>query len=346
MFETNREPLSDRVARRLKVAARELGARDPTGPLDGLLRRTFPYPAGHQAYAMNALTPGAAAFEPSFSELQPKALRFTLEPLPPEAGAVDRRNEATAQMRNLVGAFMGREMLRWFDERSEPFRGFGANGNLGYGAFFGASTDRDGLMASKVYYETDGNQAMQLPAPLFHLASAASSHLPGLVPLFTTISAERSQGVQRLTFAHPAPLRLAALGPLMEAMGLGERLAGLMQIFGLVLGGRFELPANATLLAFGRTAAGPELEVYCLLGAVPDLPPQFLSLLSLGLAERPRELDALSRWMSAFTPEDDVWPGRFSILSVKVSPAAGPRVSLYLRPAEFEVDPAALRQAA
>jgi hypothetical protein len=63
----------------------------------------------------------------------------------------------------------------------------------------------------------------------------------------------------------------------------------------------------------------------------------FLSLLSLGLSERPRELIALERWMDAFTPEDDVWPGRFSILSLRTSRQAPPRVSLYLRPAEFEL---------
>ena len=47
--------------------------------------------------------------------------------------------------------------------------------------------------------------------------------------------------------------------------------------------------------------------------------------------------------MSAFTPEDEVWPGRFSILSVRTSAPSPPRVSLYLRPIEFEVPPEALR---
>lgn len=340
------EPLAKRVERRLKVAAHQLGARDPTGPLSGLLQRTFPYPADHPSYARNALSPGIPAFEPSFSELQPRNLRFTLEPLPPEAGAVDRRDEATREMRKLVSGFLGRDMLRWFDERSEPFRGFGSCGNLDYGAFFGASTDRDGLYASKVYYETDANQIPNLPQGLVGLAGAALNFLPGLVPLFTTISAERHEPSQRLTFAHPNPLRLADLGPLMDAIGLGARLPGLMQIFGLVLGGRFELPRGSALIAFGRSSTGPEMEVYAELGSIPDVPPQFLELLTLGLSERPRELDALSRWMTAFTPEDNVWPGRFSIMSVKVSPRSGPRVSLYLRPAEFELDPGMLRAAA
>jgi hypothetical protein len=90
-------------------------------------------------------------------------------------------------------------------------------------------------------------------------------------------------------------------------------------------------------MAFGYGPNGPEFEIYVLLSAIPDLPINFLSLLSLGLAERPRELMALERWMGAFTPEDDVWPGRFSILSLRTSRTSPPRVSLYLRPAEFEL---------
>jgi len=335
----NAEPLARKVTERLSQAARALGAADPSAPLGGLLERTFPLPAGDPRYARNALTPMAAPFEPSFSELQPAKLRFTIEPLPPQASGMDRRDEATREMRRLVGSFLGRETLRWFDERSEPWRGFGA-GNLNYGAFFGASTDSDGLYASKVYYETQPHQIDQLPAGLFGLVATVLRLMPGLQPLFSTISAQRDFGGQRLTFAVPGALKLADLGPAFEALGLGARLGGVMQILGLVLGGRFELPPLSTLLAFGQAPEGPEVEIYVQLGRIPDLPAEFLSLLTLGLSERPRELAALSRWMSAFTPEDEVWPGRFSILSVRVSRGAPPRVSLYLRPVEFELNPA------
>ncbi len=334
------EPLARRIERRLRTAARTLGARDPTEALSGLIGRTFPHPPGHPAYAANALVPGAAPIEPSFSELQPDALRFTLEPLPPEAGPVDRRDEATREMRRLISAYMGREMLRWFDEHSEPFRGFGTGGRLDYGAFFGASTDRDGLFASKVYYELDGTGIAGLTPRLLPLAAAALAELPGLRPLFTTLAAHRADGQQRITFQHPGALRLSDLEPLLARLGLAHRLPGLMQILGLVLGGRFDLPENATLIAFGTDAGGVDMEIYVHLAAVPDLPPQFLELLALGLSERPRELQALSRWIAAFTPEDDAWPGRFSIISVRLSAARPPRVSLYLRPAEFEIAPA------
>lgn len=339
------QPLSAKVTQRLAQAARALGAADPGPPLAGLIGRTFPMPAGDARYARNALSPMAAPFEPSFSELQPAKLRFTIEPLTPQASGADRRDEATREMRRMVGSFLGRDTLRWFDERSEPYRGFG-HGDLDYGAFFGVSTDRDGLYASKVYYETRGDAVAQLPPGLFQVVTTAQQMLPGLVPLFTTISAQREMGGQRLTFLYPEALKLGELGPLLDALGMGDRLPGIMQILGLVLGGRFELPPGAALIALGVGHHGPEIEIYVQLGRIPDLPPEFLGLLTLGLSERPRELAALSRWMSAFTPDDDVWPGRFSILSVRTGVHSPPRISLYLRPAEFEVSAQSLAQLA
>jgi hypothetical protein len=46
--------------------------------------------------------------------------------------------------------------------------------------------------------------------------------------------------------------------------------------------------------------------------------------------------------MGAFTPTDGAWPGRFSILGIKATPVGRPKVSLFLRPVEFEVDARAL----
>src|SRR5262249_20145562 len=70
-------------------------------------------------------------------------------------------------------------------------------------------------------------------------------------------------------------------------------------------------------------------------------PPNFLQLLTMNLRERPRELSALERFLEAFTPEDNVWPGRFSILGIRIGPSGPPKVSLFLRPVEFEITPAA-----
>jgi hypothetical protein len=340
------EPLAAKVGRRLMQAAHRLGTADPVAPIQGLITRTFSLPEGDPRYGDNALTPMAAPIEPSFSETQPGLLRFTIEPLGPGASGVDRRDEATREMRRLISGFFGREALRWFDERSEAWRGFGSGGNLGYGAFFGTSHDRNGLAGSKVYYETRADQVGALPPGLIAIVNTAMALMPSLRPLFTTIAAMRDAGGQRLTFVQPRPMRIAEFQPLLDALGLGDRMSGILQTLGLTLGGRFDLPANSTLVALGQGSDGPEFEIYVMLGMIPDLPPNFLSLLSLGLNERPRELIALERWLDAFTPDDEVWPGRFSILSLRTSRTCPPRVSLYLRPAEFELPVRALQDAA
>ncbi|HVR91504.1 MAG TPA: hypothetical protein VHG29_10480 [Novosphingobium sp.] len=337
--------LQDKLAR----ASNALGSADAFSPLRDLFMRTFPYPEDDPRYRRNALMPMAPPFEPSFSETQPNTVRYTIEPLPPEAAPVDRRDEATREMRRLLGNFMGRDALNWFDGASEPYRGFGTNnGGLGFGAFFGSAYDRNGLYSSKVYYEAPGGQISidNMPMALSRIVQTALALIPGLQPLFTTVAAQRDAGGQRLTFAATQPLRLADLQPTLDALGLGHRLSGIMQMIGLILGGRFDLPANSALLAFGDGPAGPDFEIYVLLNAIPDVPPSFLSLLTMGLSERPRGLAALERWMSAFTPEDEHWPGRFSIVSLRTDALTPPRVSLYLRPVEFELPAEALQRAA
>jgi hypothetical protein len=336
-FDPASEPVVAKVERRLKTAARSLGTADPYAPSRDLFMRTFQYPA--DAYRDNALMPMAAPFEPSFSEAQPGKLRFTIQPLPPDAGPVDRRDESTREMRRLIRDFVGNDALYWFDRASEPFRGFAHDGKLNYGAFFGSSYDRDGIYASKVFYELPGGRGTidNLPFGLQRIVSTALRLVPGLRPLFSTLAAQREMGGQRLTFASTHALRLGDLQPVLDALGLGHRLPGIMQLLGLVLGGRFDLPAHSALLAFGEGPTGPEFEIYVLLSAIPDVPPSFLSLLTMGLAERPRGLAALERWMGAFTPEDEHWPGRFSIISLRTDAQLPPRVSLYLRPIEFEL---------
>ena len=331
------QPMSVAVERRLSSAAYKLGTADPVKIIKPFLDRTFSLPEGDTRYARNSLTPGAAPFEPSFSETEPQSLRFTVEPLGPGASGMDRRDEATREMRRLVRHFFGKEALHWFDHKSEEWRGSGSGSGLNYGAFFGTAYDPDGLYTSKVYYETQPNQIQSLPASLFGLVSIALRTMPNLVPVFTTIACKKEMGEQRVTFLHRGVLRLTDMGPMLDGLGLGDQLPGLMQIFGLALGGRFELPEDSVLLALGQGRNGPELEVYALLGMIPDVPPNFLDLLAMGLRERPRELQAMLRWLSAFTPETEDWPGNFSVLSVRVTPQSGARVSLYLRPVEFEM---------
>jgi hypothetical protein len=123
----------------------------------------------------------------------------------------------------------------------------------------------------------------------------------------------------------------------MDALGLSHQLPSLMQVVGLALGGRFELPDMSVMIGLQETDAGPELKLEVALGMIPDLPASFVDLLTLALAERPRELHALQTWLRAFTPEEGEWPGHFSVLSVRVTPTRAARISLYLRPIEFEL---------
>lgn len=336
------QPLSTRVARRLGQAAAKLQTRNPVPLMQRMIEETFSLPEDDPRYGDNSLLPGAAPLEPSFGP--PGQLQFDIEPLGPGAPAHDRRNAATCEMRRLLHAMFGREALYWFDQQSEPWRGFSAGSKLRYGAFFGSNVDQNGLYSSRVTYETSPSQVEQLPVGLFRIVSTVMLALPTLRPIFTTLSAQRNLGTQRLTFFSPSAIKLAEMKPVLETLGLGHQLPSILQIFGLALGGRFELPAGSALLAFGQTPEGTELELHVMLDAIPDLPAQFLSLLTLGLTERPRELTALERWMDAFTPESDVWPGRFSMLSVRTTPATSPRVSLALRPIEFEVSREALAQ--
>ena len=330
-------PLSESVVQRLSQAARRMNTADPTVVIRPLLEKTFSLPAGDPRYAANSLTPGAAPLEPSFSEMEPSVLRFTVEPLGPSAGPIDRRDEATREMRRLVRDFFGRDALHWFDEASEEWRDSGSGSRLHYGAFFGSSYDREGLATSKVFYETQPDQVQALPLSLFRVVTTALRTMPNLVPLFTSIACRREHGGQRMTFLHRGVLRLADLAPLLDELGLSDQHAGIMQTFGLALGGRFELPDKSVLIAVEHAHHGPELELYVLLGMIPDLPRNFLDLLAMGLRERPRELNAMLRWLGAFTPESEDWPGNFSVLSVKTSVNGPPRVSLYLRPVEFEL---------
>jgi hypothetical protein len=329
--------MAEVVANRLQTAARRLRTADPLPFVKPLLERSFPLPPGAPEYAANALTPGAVPCEPSFSEHEPHVLRFTLMPLAAEPSPVSRRNEATREMRRLVGPLFGADALHWFDQRSEEWRGLASPGRLDYGAWFGTAYDEDGLTSAKVYYELNPHQVGSLPGLLKALVELARESMPNLVPLFTSIRCGRDSGSQRVTFLHRGPLRLSQLGPLMERLGMAHQLPSLMQIVGLVLGGRFDLPERSVLLGLRETGEGPEIKLEVMLGMLPDVPPSFLDLLTLGLSERPRQLQALGRWLRAFTPEKHEWPGQFSILSIRATPRTPARVSLYLRPVEFEV---------
>lgn len=334
-------PMSELVNDRLNTASLRLRTIRPSTMLAGMIEDSFAYPEGDPRYARNALSPGAAPLEAVCRMAQPQSLSFNLEPLGPDATGGDRRDMASREMRRLLADNFGREALRWFDGASESHRGMARSAALNYGAFFGSSFDGDGLQSATVTYEGDGNTSGGVNPALARLIGAAMAAMPGLRPIFTTLVAGRDYGSQWMTFLLSNGFRLADMQPMLDELGLGARLASILQVIGVALGGRFDIPAGAALVAFGRGPQGVELELQVMLDAIPDVPPNFLQLLTMNLRERPRELGALERFLEAFTPEDNVWPGRFSILGIRVGPSGPPRISLFLRPVEFEITPAA-----
>jgi hypothetical protein len=335
-------PLSHQVTERLNSAANILRTAKPQSFVENMIEESFAYPAGDPRYARNALLPGAAPIEPVFRTAQPRVLSFNLEPLGPDATAGDRRDMASREMRRLVGENFGREALYWFDGASEGQRGMGRSAALNYGAFFGSSFDGNGLQSATVTYEGGSNSLLgEVNPALARLISASMAAMPGMRPIFTTLVAGRDYGSQWVTFLITNGFRLADMQPMLNELGLGSRLASILQVVGVALGGRFDIPSGAALVAFGRGPQGVELDLQIMLDAIPDVPPNFLQLLTMNLRERPRELAALERFLEAFTPEDNVWPGRFSILGIRIGPNGPAKVSLFLRPVEFEITPAA-----
>src|SRR5260370_18340838 len=115
--------MAEVVTDRLATAARALGVRNPGDYVGGLLQRTFWLPEGDAKYAANALTPGAAPCEPEFAEEEPNVLRFTIEPLGPGIAPVSRPDEATREMRRLVGHNFRGDALPSFAARRRDLRG-------------------------------------------------------------------------------------------------------------------------------------------------------------------------------------------------------------------------------
>lgn len=333
----SKAPMVRHVKHSLTRAASALRVRDPLPLMNDLLERSFALPENDTSYARNALTPGAVPYEPSFSEQEPNVLRFTIEPLGPHVSPATRRDEATREMRRLIRPHFGPDALRWFDARSEEWRGMQGLGWMSYGAWFGSAFDEDGLYATKIYYELLPGQIDALAPNLARMTRLAMEIMPSLMPVFTSIGCRREAASQRVTFLHRGKLALSSLGPLMNHLGIGHQLPSLMRVVAVALGGRFEIPDGGVLVGLRNIPEGAELKLEILLGSIADLPGKFLDLLKLGLAERPRQLAALERWLGAFGVEGIASEGHFSVLSVRVTPKSQARISLYLRPIEFEL---------
>lgn len=321
--------------RRLTLAARRLGTKNPVDAIGGLLDRSFHLPIGDPRYLNNVLTPGHFPLEHSFSELSSNALRLDMEPLGPGASPHARAQEAGREARGLIAGAFGNGALRWFDERSEKWRGTSLHGDARFGAWFGLGVDPWGVQEAKVYYELRPGDLDGLPPNLQHAARVAMDALPGLIPIFTSIACGRQRGAQRLYFFHRGDLRLLDLEPVLHRLGIGGQLPSLLAGAGVILGGRFVLPEGSVILGLRDTHRGMEMKLDVLVGGVPDPPPQMYDLVNMVLAERPHSQADLHKWVSAMTPDDANGPGNISVVSFRVQPQLPTRCSIYLRPSGY-----------
>src|SRR5262245_6252282 len=335
---------ADLCKRRLSIASRRLGTQNPVELIGGLLDRSFELPVGDPRYGNNSLLPGSLPLEHSFSEVSNHSFRLDLEPLGPQASVWARQQEAGREMRRLVQMAYGRAALQWFDARSEPWRGSHVPSNAKFGAWFGGSFDESGPQEVKVDYELDPSRLDDLPPNLQHASRVAMASLPGLTPIFTSIACGRSQGAQRVYFYHQGDLRLLDLEPMMNRLGIGHQLPSILTAVGLILGGRFTLPEGSVVLGLRDTTRGMEMKLDTLIPGIPDPPREVHGLIQMHLGQRPESQRALRNWIQAMTPDEYGTPGEISVVSVRVNPTLGGRLTLYFKPVGYDKPPSRSRQ--
>lgn len=328
---------ADSAKQLLHVASQRLHTVDPAPMMEQVLEESMPLPPGDAAYGA-----GQPPLEPSFSEVSPRSLAFTMNTVGPHGSPRDRLDSATQAMRWMVNNQFGPDALYWLDGRMEPVKG--RNGkSLHWGARYGAGFDRHGVMESLVTVEWGPDLMDALSPQLYRLARAAMEAVPGLRPAFSTIRCGRRSGNQQITFALDYPLALSGLKPLMDQLGLGHQHAGLMSATAFLLGARFTLPPHTAMLTLLPTSVGPELRLDVNLDALPDPPQQLAPLIRLQMGERPSSLRQLEEWLTALTPDNHTGPGTVTVLSIRVRPDMAARVALYLRPAALSGAPEPVR---
>jgi hypothetical protein len=146
-------------------------------------------------------------------------------------------------------------------------------------------------------------------------------------------------------FFHRGDLRLLELEPLMNRLGIGHQLPGLLTTIGLVLGGRFTLPEGSVVLALRDTARGMEMKLEVLLPAIADPPREMHGLIQMHLAQRPDSERALRNWIQAMSLDEGAATcGRISVVSARVTPNVGSRLTLYFRPTGYDRAPSRSRE--
>lgn len=325
------KPAAEQAKSLLFTASRRLNTDDPVQHLGGVMDASMRRPAEDPIYTRSKTV------EPGYSETA-QSLAFLMDTGGPDASPNERLGTTVGTMRKMVGSSFGKEALHWLDGRIEPLRS-SSHRATSFGAWFGSGFDHDGLMESLITYEWNPILTDALPNALYQLSMKVMQLVPGLRPIFSTVRCGRSAGSQQMSFVLDEPTALMALKPLMDEIGLGHQHAGLASACAFVLGARFTLPPGTAILTIQPTHHGAELRLDVDLDALPDTPSQFMSLLKMQMAERPKALNSLNRWLMALTPEGYSETGHVSVLSVRVRKEMPARLSLHLRPAIFRVEP-------
>ncbi|HSO39929.1 MAG TPA: hypothetical protein VLT33_45695 [Labilithrix sp.] len=310
------ETARSRTAQLLRSAARYLETVDPN-PVMG--------PAIADAIAMTKTTPVA----PQFAESSPGSLSLLVHP---GGSTRDRVALSTEAAGGLVQRHFGSGAARWLAGRMEQAQDARSE------AFFGGGFDRDGVAEGVVGFDLFDRQVDLLPHGLGTLAKVALAAIPGARVLSTMIRCGRAAGTQQVTVEAASDMALADLKPLMDEVGLGHQHPSLMSAAAFLLGARFTMPGGSSRVTLRPIREGVELRLDIVLERIPDPPPQLLSLLRLWMTERPRSVQGLDRWLSAFTPDGFPNAGDVTVLSVWVRPNVPARTALFLRPAALAAE--------
>lgn len=310
------ESARSRTAQMLRTAARYLETVDPNPVMGNAIA---------DAISMTTNSPVA----PQFAESSPGSLSLLVHP---GGSTRDRIDLSTNAARGLVQSHFGASAARWLDSRIEQAQDARSE------AFFGGGFDRDGVAEGVLGFDLVERQIDLLPPGLASLAKVALAAIPNAHVLSTMVRCGRAAGTQQVTVEAASDLPLADLKPLMDEVGLGHQHPSLMSSAAFLLGARFTLPGGSSRVTLRPIREGVEMRLDVILERIPDPPPQLMSLLRLWMTERPRSVQGLDRWMSAFTPDGFPNAGDVTVLSVWVRPNVPARMALFLRPAALTAD--------
>jgi len=281
--------------------ARRLGVAAPAAPLLDAVREAI---GGKLAVAEdNALAPGFAPWEISFTDGDPDALRMDVEL---RAGSARERLERTVAL----VAPGHPELAARLDQRLElvPDEGH-------FGAWLGLSLGPEGERWRKVYLEVRRAPGGSF-APVLGLVE---QRLPAFQPHFHSVAGGRDGVVERLYLLNRVPVPLLDLTALLDAWGVST--TPFLQAVAR-LGPGWTLGAGRASLGLRPLAGGVEVKLD-LLYDEPHPAPWWPGAPSA----------AWMRWCQAVRPGPPAQIGAVGAAGVKATPGKALAHTVYVRPA-------------